>query len=408
VRVQPSGDRRHAPVHRSNKVGVYMVSASPDHTRGEVLVEHEPAEVALGFTLFGAPVTDRQRWFQDGLKQEMVRRKHSFLPEPVDDIQLVINVTSFTEPKPFRRKAQGTFVAAIVDAGPEPDDIFRTFYPILLYALSNVGIFLATRDGRTDVHFMTMEQGHYVVSYTPGDDEAVFFADVYERLAPLATSQLVINNEYVPDLPSELWDGDEHTRDLTWAGEQLGKMNLLPAPWPIQDFLSERDLKHVMRLFGIGGLSYGNLSTRRDRDSFWMSASGVDKSKLREVGRDILLVTGYNAAQNAMVLSVPPHVQPRRVSVDAIEHYMIYREHPAVGAIIHVHAWMDGIESTHVNYPCGTRELAVAVSDLVRRAPDPSRAVVGLKNHGVTITGHSLREIFERIEGRIIPQVPMS
>jgi hypothetical protein len=385
-----------------------MVSASPDHTRGNTLVHGERADIDLGFTLYGDPVTERQRWFKDGLKQEMLRRGHTCLPEPVDDIQLVINLTSLTEPKPFRRKAQGTFVASIVDAGPEPEDIFRAFYPILLYALSNVGIFLTTRDGRTDVHFMTMEQGHYVVSHTVGDDEPTFFSNIYERLAPLATSQLVINNEYVPDLPSELWDGDEHTRDLAWAGEQLGKMNLLPAPWPIQDFLSERDLKHVMRLFGIGGLSYGNLSTRRDADTFWMSASGVDKSKLREVGRDILLVTGYNAEQNAMVLSVPPHVQPRRVSVDAIEHYMIYREHPDVGAIIHIHAWMDGIESTHINYPCGTRELAVAVSELVRRVPDPSRAVVGLKNHGVTITGHSLREIFSRIDGRIIPQVPMS
>ena len=50
---------------------------------------------------------------------------------------------------------------------------------------------------------------------------------------------------------------------------------------------------------------------------------------------------------------------------------MIYTEHPEVGAIIHVHAWIEGIRSTEVNYPCGTRELAVAVADLVREAPDP-------------------------------------
>jgi ribulose-5-phosphate 4-epimerase/fuculose-1-phosphate aldolase len=134
----------------------------------------------------------------------------------------------------------------------------------------------------------------------------------------------------------------------------------------------------------------------------------VNKAQLNEIGRDILLVTDYDPSQNAMVLSVPPNIEPRRVSVDAIEHFMIYREHPSVGAIIHVHAWMDGIESTHINFPCGTRELAIAVSELVRRAPDPSRAVVGLRNHGLTITGHSLPEIFERMEGRIIPQVPMS
>jgi hypothetical protein len=279
---------------------------------------------------------------------------------------------------------------------------------VLVRNLSNLAIYVVVQDGNTNAHFLTMEQGHYVVSHTAGEPDERFFAEVYERVAPLATSKLVINNIYNTDLPESLWEGDEISRSLTWAGEQLDALNLLPAPWPIHEILSERDLKHVKRLYGIGGLSYGNLSARRDVDTFWMSASGVDKSNLREMGRDILLVTGYDPDANAMLLSVPPHVEPRRVSVDAIEHHMIYREHPSVQAIIHVHAWMDGIESTHINYPCGTRELAVAVADLVRQAPDPSRAVVGLKNHGLTITGHSLREIFERIEGKIIPQVPMS
>jgi len=64
-------------------------------------------------------------------------------------------------------------------------------------------------------------------------------------------------------------------------------------------------------------------------------------------------------------------VEPRRVSVDAIEHWMIYQEHPGVGAIVHVHAWVDGIEATDVNYPCGTEELARAVADLVRAEDDP-------------------------------------
>jgi ribulose-5-phosphate 4-epimerase/fuculose-1-phosphate aldolase len=139
-----------------------------------------------------------------------------------------------------------------------------------------------------------------------------------------------------------------------------------------------------------------------------MSASGVDKSRLRQVGRDILLVVGADPDARAIHLSVPPDVRPRRVSVDAIEHHAIYREHPRVGAILHVHAWMEGIASTDVNFPCGTLELAEAVAELVRRAPDPARAVVGLKNHGLTITGASLDEIFARTEGRILRQVPMS
>ena len=41
-----------------------------------------------------------------------------------------------------------------------------------------------------------------------------------------------------------------------------------------------------------------------------MSASGVDKSKLVDVGRDILLVTDYFPERRAMRISVPPDVQP--------------------------------------------------------------------------------------------------
>ena len=118
------------------------------------------------------------------------------------------------------------------------------------------------------------------------------------------------------------------------------------------------------------------------------------------------MVRGYDPARDVMVLSVPPNVKPKRVSVDAIEHWMIYREHPEVGAILHVHGWIDGTVSTDVNYPCGTVQLASSVADLVRAAPDPSRAVVGLRNHGLTITGHSLDDIFDRVGDAIVPRVP--
>lgn len=255
---------------------------------------------------------------------------------------------------------------------------------------------------------MTMEQGHYVLTRPAGGDDAAFFAAVHDRIEPLVTSRYVIQNIFNPDLPKDLWDGDEISDQLIEAGRKLDALNLLPAPWPIEDLLDERERRHVKRLFQIGGLSYGNISARRDEDTFWMSASGVNKGKLKDIGRDVLLVTGFNEEEYAMVLSVPENVEARRVSVDAIEHYMIYQEHPSVGAIIHVHAWMDGIKSTHINYPCGTRELAVAVAELVRQEPDPSRTVIGLKNHGVTITGHSLPEIFDRIEGKLINDVPMT
>jgi ribulose-5-phosphate 4-epimerase/fuculose-1-phosphate aldolase len=147
----------------------------------------------------------------------------------------------------------------------------------------------------------------------------------------------------------------------------------------------------------------GQFSERLDEKSFWMSASGVNKAKLESVGRDIMLVTGYDAERNAMCVSVPAGVTPRRVSVDAIEHWIIYRDHPAVRAILHVHAWLDGVPSTPMHLPCGTYELGEAISRLLADAP-----IVGQKNHGLTITGTSLDEILASVDGRLVRNVPMS
>ncbi len=206
----------------------------------------------------------------------------------------------------------------------------------------------------------------------------------------------------------ELWAGDDLTEQIRDAGRRLGELDLLPAPFPVEQLLGERDLRHMRRPYGIGGLSYGNLSARKDERRFWMSASGVDKTKLEVPGQDILLVSGYDAKRCRMILSVPPGAEPRRVSVDAIEHWMIYRAVPDAGAILHVHAWVDGVAATEINYPCGTEELARSVSALVVSEPDPAEAVVGLRNHGITATGPTLEAILDRIEPRLQRQVPMT
>src|SRR5207342_2871064 len=319
------------------------------------------------------------------------------LVDDIADADFVLNMFDAKEPKAFRRQSRGTYSASFYELDSMPEDVLKTSYPMLVRTLANVVVLHVQGRG---VWFTTMERGTYKISDDP--------REVFERLAPLAKSKLVIDNEFVADLEPELWDGDEVTADIGAAGKRMQELDLLPAPFPVHEYLDERDLRHVMRLYQVGGLSYGNLSARKDANRFWMSASGVDKSSLREIGRDILMVTGYIPEQRAMVLSVPPGIEPRRVSVDAIEHWKIYQEHPEVGAIMHVHAWVDGIAATEINFPCGTAELADAVAELVRAAPDPGRAIVGLKNHVLTITGPSLEEIFERVGPHIQRQVPMS
>jgi hypothetical protein len=324
--------------------------------------------------------------------------KDDFVPvEHVDEADFVLNMFEADSPKAFRRKARGTYSAAFYELPEAPDDVLKASYPMLVRTLSNVVLLHVPGEG---TWFTTMEQGTYRVSEEPHE--------IYERLAPLAKSKLVIENEFVPDLEPELWDGDEITADLADAGKRMDELDLLPAPFPVHEFLPERDLRHVMRLYQVGGLSYGNLSARKDETRFWMSASGVDKSQLETVGRDMLLVKGYDEARARIVLSVPPGIEPRRVSVDAIEHWMIYRAHPDVGAVLHVHAWMEGIPATDVNYPCGTQELAEAVAELIDREPDPAHAVIGLRNHGITATGESLSEILDRVTPKLLRQVPMT
>lgn len=359
----------------------------------------------MEFSFAGQPELDGYRWFARGLKDVMQDEGHDWVDDP-NEASLVVNFFPKGEPRPFRRRGQAVFLVSVSEVDPPFDDHMPQGYPLLVRSLSNLFIALVDGDAADpDAHFVTPEQGHYMVD--GNCDRGEYFRTVYRRIHPLASSRMVIDNVFDPDLPEELRAGDEVTESIHRAGKRLGQLDLLPAPFPMNEILPERDVRHLKKLYGIGGLSYGNVSARKDEERFWMSASGVDKSRLREVGRDVLLVRGYDPDRNAMVLGVPPGVEPRRVSVDAIEHWTLYREHPAVGAVVHVHAWMDGVPVTDFNYPCGTRELAEAVAAKVREAPDPSRAVVGLKNHGLTITGRTLEGIFERIEDRIVPHVPM-
>ena len=314
---------------------------------------------------FNGTVPEVLESFANGLRAALLERGY----EELDDgkkARLVLNFIDRADPRPFRRVAKSTFVASIWAEKDIPEDFLSHAYPVLVRALSNLAVCVVP--GR-EARFLTPEQGNYAVTHE-GDDDTFLHA-VAARLAPLAESTLVVDNVFTPDLEPELWGGDEQTAALRRAGERLDALDLLPAPFPIEKILPERDLRHVMRLYSLGGLSYGNLSARKDEKRFWMSASGVDKSRLIDIGRDVMLVTDYDTKARAMKISIPPGIEPRRVSVDAIEHWMIYREHPEVGAILHVHAWVDGVDATQVNFPCGTAELAESVAELVREAPDP-------------------------------------
>jgi ribulose-5-phosphate 4-epimerase/fuculose-1-phosphate aldolase len=356
-----------------------------------------------------AVVRDTHHRLRDRLAEEListfVAHGHDLRDDSEADLQMVLNLVDVDRPRPYRRRSRAVYVVSFVAADHLPDDAQRAVYTLLVRSLSNLAIYAISRDGSAEAHFTTLEAGFY---HIPFDPEAI-----YEHILPLATSRLVIQNVLSPDLPQAYWQGTPITQRMMHYGRELERLGVLPAPFPIRELLSQRDLQHVYRLYGITGLSYGNLSARESipevgATTFWMTGRGVNKAKLTSVGHDLLLIRGYDAERASMLISIPPDHDPRaRASVDAIEHYLIYTACPEVGAILHVHAWMDGVPSTQQNYPCGTHELAEEVVSLLHGASNPSQTAVGLKNHGLTITGHSLEGIFDRIQGRLLTQVPM-
>ena len=110
-----------------------------------------------------------------------------------------------------------------------------------------------------------------------------------------------------------------------------------------------------------------------------------------------------------MLVSAPPaYDRQARASVDAIEHALIYETFPKVEAIMHIHAWISGAIETRQSYPCGTIELAEEVVSTLKTSSHPEREAVGLINHGLTLTGNSFEDIFDRIRDHLIKEIPLA
>jgi acyl-CoA synthetase (AMP-forming)/AMP-acid ligase II len=280
-------------------------------------------------------------------------------------------------------------------AASAPSDVLSVTYPALLKTMSNAVIAV---DGERLV-LVTPEMGVRPLDAGPPAES------VLDAVLPLAGARFCIENELSEDLPEE-FRTCEALSALADGGRRLAGLGLLPSPVSLDGLLSDADRKLLRAIYGVQQISYGNLSCREPSGGFWMSGRGVDKGRLATVGRDLLLVVGHDRDTGRLRLRVPPGCTEGRVSVDAMEHALIYERWPAVGAIVHVHAWMEGVDSTRQNWPCGTVEIADEVAELIGRQADPTNAVVGLRNHGLTITGPSLSAIFQRIEGRLQREIP--
>jgi ribulose-5-phosphate 4-epimerase/fuculose-1-phosphate aldolase len=334
-----------------------------------------------------------------------IRHGHC-LTEDTNDIKFVLNLTSIENPQIFRRQSKGIFVITFVMAEKSYPDLRATCYQTLIRSLSNLLVCMIPCEDTYDVYFTTPEVGFY---HIPFDSESI-----YNKILPIAGAHFAMDNKITTDLPSDYWKSTPIVDQIKQYGRELDKLGVLPTPFPLSDVLPKEEIDQLYNLFEVKGISYGNLSAREDipefsnESTFWMTARGIDKSNITTIGQDVLLVRGIDETAATMIVSVPPVHDPRaRVSVDAVEHELIYRSFPEVGAIIHAHAWIEGVPCTRQNYPCGTIELAREVVELLKQVDNPTQTAVGLKNHGLTITGHDLEDIFSRIRGKLQTEVRM-
>jgi ribulose-5-phosphate 4-epimerase/fuculose-1-phosphate aldolase len=349
------------------------------------------------------PVRDRSAY---RIIDEFISQGHQICPDN-EIAKFVFNLTSIEAPRAYRRKSPEELVVSVVRTNGKIRDLRAAGYTALVKTLSNLMICIRTGDNGSipEIYFLTPEVGFYHYPFEAGK--------AYQSIAPLAGSKLVLGNQLTANLPETYRKGNPVTDQLKHYGHVLDNLGLLPAPFPIQQVLSPEYVDHIFRLYEIKGLSYGNLSVRDNipelgNDVFWMTGRGVNKANLRGIGYDILLVTGFDENTQKVKVSVPPEHDPRvRVSVDAVEHDMIYKTFPEIGAVVHVHGWIEGIPCTQQNYPCGTLELSQEVVRLLNETGKPGRTVIGLKNHGISITGPNLEDIFERTQGKILREVPM-
>jgi len=335
------------------------------------------------------------------------------LGSPENGVKFVLNLTDTESPRIYRRRAQSVIVFSLVTANAPPEELRSLCYTTLVRSLSNVVLCAVPRYGSAgngggpayEMYFTTPEAGFYHLGY--GADQ------IFERMIPIAGARFAIQNRISADLPQAYWETSPVVEDIRRSAGKLDSLGVLPLPFPLHELLSEDSIRHIFLIFGMKGLSYGNMSAREripelGGQTYWMTARGVNKAKVTKIGQDILLVRGLDDDTKEILVSVPPDHDPKaRVSVDAVEHELIYRTFPEVGAIVHVHAWIDGVVCTRQNYPCGTIELAEEVVHMLKQTDCPGRTAVGLKNHGLTITGPCLDEIFGRIQGRLRTEVQM-
>lgn len=325
--------------------------------------------------------------------------------EHADVVLAFMPSTDDLETLEFERQSYQDFIGLFFIEEPVDSDAKRVVrsYELGLQVMANLAGYIESQgDGRHDykMTLITPERGHELIEGSPDTGEELF-----DTLVRRSDVTYVDDNVVHTDLPEELWEGDEITRKMQEMARRLDSVDLVPSAVPLDD-LSERTKRRFFKVLGLRQVSYGNMSARRPGDGFWMTGRGVDKTNLQVVGRDIILVDRFDKASRQVHVRVPPGHEDARVSIDSSIHAVIYESFPEIGAMIHIHSFVDDIVYTDDHYPCGTVELCESTLEGLKETPDPNRTILGLTNHGILVTGADLEDSWSQIEARLAEMEP--
>jgi len=318
----------------------------------------------------------------------------AFLPDADDLDELEIERESYQD-----------FIGIFFLEEPVDTDAERVVraYELGLRCMANLAGYTEVRgDGPHDYEMtlITPERGHELVQGSPEAADELF-----DTLVKRSDVTYVNDNVVHTDLPAALAAGTETTRKMQEIARRLDTLDLVPSAVSL-DGLSERAKRRFFKVLGVKQVSYGNMSARHDGASFWMTGRGVDKTNLEVVGRDIILVDRFDREERTVHLRVPEGFEDARSSIDTSIHAVIYEEWPDLGAMVHIHTFVDDIVYTDDHYPCGTVELCDSTMEGLRRTGNPGRTILGLANHGLLITGADLEDCWAQIEARVADMVP--
>jgi len=313
----------------------------------------------------------------------------AFLPDGDDIDQLGIE-----------RRTYQDFVGIFFIGEPAESDAQRVVrsYEIGLRCMANLaGYTEVTGNGPRDYRMtlITPERGHELLE---GADDASEW--LFNLLLQRSDVTYIDENIVHADLAEELRQGTEVTRKMQEMARRLDDLDLVPSAVAL-DGLSDRARRRFFKVLGQKQVSYGNMSARHNDEVFWMTGRGVDKAKLDVIGKDILLVSKFAPDAHEVHVTVPPGFEDSRVSIDSSIHAAIYREFPEIGAMIHIHWFVDGIVYTDEHYPCGTIELCESTLDGLKATKDPGHTILGLTNHGIIVTGADLEDCWGQIEAKL-------